>query len=580
MARYSLRGSERTAAPGAVASGRADPGERLEVTVILRRRGASALAARVRQLASGDRSREPMSREEFARQHGAAPADLARVKRFARAHGLVVVEEDAPRRTVILSGTVSTMEEAFGVKLEVYEHGQGSYRGRVGPVRLPAELKGVVEAVLGLDNRPQALPHFRWRARGEAASAASSFSPTELASLYRFPAGDGRGECIAIVELGGGYRPADLAAYFAKLQIAAPGVTAVSVDHGKNQPTGDPNGPDAEVMLDIEVAGALAPGARLAVYFAPNTDAGFLDAVTRAIHDARRRPSVVSISWGGPESAWTSQAMTAFDAALQAAAALGVTVCVASGDSGSADGVSDGADHVNFPASSPHALGCGGTRLTASGGRIASEVVWNEGAQAGATGGGVSAVFPLPPWQQGLGATRTGGRRKALAQRGVPDVSGDADPRTGYEVRVDGADGVVGGTSAVAPLWAGLLARLNASLGRPLGYLNPSAYRNGAAFRDVTSGNNGDFAASAGWDACTGLGSPDGTALAAALASSSPPSSAPGRSKRNEGSSRRGPAGFRPSRSSRASPGRARSARAGRRPSPPRRGPPPPPRRG
>jgi len=591
MARHSLRGSERTAVPGAVAKGRADPGERLEVTVILRRRGARALAARVRELASGGGSTELMSRAQFARQHGAALSDLARVKRFARAHGLSVVQEDAPRRTMILSGTVASMEEAFGVKLEVYEHGQGSYRGREGPVRLPAELEGVVEAVLGLDNRPQAKPHFRWRAG--TAPPASSFTPTELASLYRFPAGDGRGQCIAIIELGGGYRPADLAAYFAKLRIGLPEVIAVSVDHGRNQPTGDPNGPDAEVMLDIEVAGAIAPGARLAVYFAPNTDAGFLDAVTTAIHDDTRRPSVLSVSWGGPESAWTSQAMTAFDAALQAAAALGITVCVASGDSGSGDGVGDGADHVNFPASSPHALGCGGTQVTAAGGGIASEVVWNDGAQGGATGGGVSAVFPLPPWQEGLGATRTRGRRAALPERGVPDVSGDADPRTGYQVRVDGADGVVGGTSAVAPLWAGLLARLNASLGRPAGYLNPAAYQNGAAFRDVTSGNNGDFAASTGWDACTGLGSPDGVALASALAGSSPPGSAPGKRKgkgpRRAGRGqqatrparrRGGPAGFRPSRRSRASAGPARSARAGRRPSPPRPGPPPPPRWG
>ena len=539
MARHSLKGSERTALPGAVAKGRADPRERLEVSVVLRRRGAEALRARVRGLASGDRSAERMSREEFARQHGAAPADIARVKRFARAHGLAVVQEDAPRRTVILSGTVADMEKAFAVELKVFEHGRGSYRGREGPVRLPSELKGVVEAVLGLDNRPQARPHFRMRP-GRQAATSGSFRPTDLASLYQFPAGNGQGECIAIVELGGGYQPADLAAYFGALQIGVPEVVAVSVDHGRNQPTGDLNGPDTEVMLDIEVAGAIAPGALIAVYFAPNTDAGFLDAVTTAIHDGTRRPSVVSISWGGPESSWTPQAMTALDDALQAAAALGVTVCVASGDNGSSDGVDDGADHVDFPASSPHALGCGGTSLTASGGSIASEVVWNDGAQGGAGGGGVSAVFPLPTWQQGLTVTQTGGQAQALAERGVPDVSADADPRTGYQVRVDGVDTVVGGTSAVAPLWAGLIARVNASFGAPIGYLNPGAYQDGAAFNDVTSGNNGDFAASPGWDACTGLGSPDGAALAAALAKAPPPAPAPGKKKRKAKGSARG----------------------------------------
>jgi kumamolisin len=418
-----------------------------------------------------------MSREQFARQFGAASADIALVKRFARAHGLSVVQEDVPRRTVVLSGTVASMEGAFRAELKVFEDGQGSYRGREGPVRLPGELRGVVEAVLGLDNRPQATPHFRLRFGRAAVPSASSFSPVDLASIYRFPAGNGQGECIALIELGGGYRPADLAAYFGKLQLSVPEVVAISVDHGQNRPTGDPNGPDSEVMLDIEVAGAVAPGARLAVYFAPNTDAGFIDAVTTAIHDTTRQPSVISISWGGPESSWTSQAMTAFDDALQAAAALGITVCAASGDSGSGDGVSDGADHVDFPASSPYALGCGGTSLTASGGAIASEVVWNDGPEGGAGGGGVSAFFPLPPWQKGLTVARIAGKNEALSQRGVPDVSGDADPQTGYDVHVDGVDAVIGGTSAVAPLWAGLIARLNASQGRPIGYLNPGPTR-------------------------------------------------------------------------------------------------------
>ena len=156
-----------------------------------------------------------------------------------------------------------------------------------------------------------------------------------------------------MIELGGGYRPADLDAYFKSLGLTTPVVTAVSVDHLQNTPTGDANGPDGEVMLDIEVIGAIAPQAKIAVYFAPNTDAGFLDAITTAIHDTTNQPSVISISWGGAESTWTSQAMTAMDEAFQAAAALGITVCAASGDNGSSDAVSDGGDHVDFPASSP-----------------------------------------------------------------------------------------------------------------------------------------------------------------------------------------------------------------------------------
>ncbi|MGH8179417.1 MAG: S53 family peptidase, partial [Steroidobacteraceae bacterium] len=328
--------------------------------------------------------------------------------------------------------------------------------------------------------------------------------------------GDGAGECIALIELGGGYRPQDIQTYFSGLGLKAPAVTAVSVDQGTNQPTGDPNGPDGEVMLDIEVAGAIAPAAAIAVYFSPNTDAGFLDAITTAIHDDVRKPSVISISWGGPESTWTQQAMSAMDQAFQSAAAMGITVCVASGDSGSTDGATDGANHVDFPASSSYALACGGTSLQASGTVIAQEVVWNDGdPTSGASGGGVSTLFALPAWQKGLDTTDAEGKRSPLGNRGVPDVSADADPQTGYEVLVDGTTAVYGGTSAVAPLWAGLLARINALTGHPVGFVNPALYGQPAALRDITQGNNGGFAAAAGWDACTGLGSHDGARVAA-----------------------------------------------------------------
>jgi kumamolisin len=517
-----LKGSERQPMPGAESAGRADPDERLEVSVLLRCGNAGALKERVEKLASRKGASKHMSRQEFDRQFGATSADLAAVREFAAAHKLSVVQEHAGRCTVVLSGTVARFNEAFSVDLQQFEHTAGSYRGRVGSIRLPDELNGVVEAVLGLDNRPAARPHFRgrrtpgnvyWRA---GASGDTSYTPLQIAQLYNFPPGDGQGQCVGIIELGGGERAADLSAYFSELGIgAAPSVTVVSVDHGKNQPTGDPNGPDGEVMLDIEVVGAVAPAAKIAVYFAPNTDAGFLDAITTAVHDATNQPSVISISWGGPESSWTQQSMTAFDSAFQAAAVLGVTVCVASGDSGSSDGVTDGADHVDFPASSSYALGCGGTSLQASGTTITSETVWNDGAQGGASGGGVSSFFALPAWQEGQHTTMTSGATAALTMRGVPDVCGDANPDTGYDVRIDGTDTVLGGTSAVAPLWAGLIARINGATGSAVGYVNPTLYASPVALNDITQGNNGDFAASTGWDACTGIGSPNGAKVAA-----------------------------------------------------------------
>ena len=520
MPRHLLIGSERNAMPGARSVGRAEPAERLEVSVLLRCSAPDAFKERVKQLAAGDRSGGHLEREEFARQFGANLDDIAAVRKFAGSHSLAIVQEDAARRTVVLSGTVAQFNEAFGVDLQRFEHDGGSYRGRTGPVHLPDELNGVVEAVLGLDNRPQARPQFRPRpaygnVRWRSSQASStSFTPLTLASLYDFPQATGQGQCIAIVELGGGYRTADLSAYFSKLKVNAPGVSTVSVDHGANRPSGDPNGPDGEVMLDIEVAGAIAPGASIVVYFAPNTDAGFLDAVTTAVHDTTNKPSVISISWGGPESSWTQQSMTAFDQAFQAAGAMGITVCVASGDNGSSDGISDGADHVDFPASSPFALACGGTSLTASNGKITSETVWNDGGNGGAGGGGVSSFFALPAWQEGLRVTNSQGVKSPLRNRGVPDVAGDADPQTGYDVRVDGNDTVFGGTSAVAPLWAGLVARINSLNASPLGYINPQLYRNPSALHDITQGTNGDFLAAPGWDPCTGLGTPDGQRIA------------------------------------------------------------------
>jgi kumamolisin len=291
------------------------------------------------------------------------------------------------------------------------------------------------------------------------------------------------------------------------------------VDKGANKPT-NPNSADGEVLLDIEVAGAVAPGAKIVVYFAPNTTRGFQDALTTAIHDNTNKPSVISISWGSAESTWTAQSMTAFDSAAQDAAALGVTVCAASGDNGSSDGVSDGANHVDFPASCPHVLACGGTSLQSSNGAITSEAVWNDGAQGGAGGGGFSNQFSLPAWQASAEV-----QPPADGGRGVPDVAGNADPETGYKVLVDGKSMVIGGTSAVAPLWSGLIALLNEKLGKPLGFLQPTLYelpQTTGAFHDITQGSNGAFSAGPGWDAATGLGSPSGENLLQALAGEGP----------------------------------------------------------
>jgi kumamolisin len=529
--RVPLEGSHRLTVRGSRRRGAVHPDQHIEVTVRLRPR--AGISAKVRSEATNPlshKSRRYLSRDEFTANHGASAEDIAKVAEFARANDLAVVQSSAARRSVWLAGTVEQMSNAFGVELVEFDHPDGgTYRGRSGPIMIPDDLEGIVVGVFGLDNRPQAKPHFRVRrpraANLDVAAAAAGspqFTPIELAKLYDFPANlDGTGECIAIIELGGGFTTTDLDTYFSALGVApAPTVTSISIDHASNTPSGSGDGPDGEVMLDIEVAGAVAPRAKIVVYFAPNTSQGFLDSITHAVHDTVNKPSVISISWGGPESGWTAQAIQQFNQAFQAAAALGITVCVAAGDNGSSDGVDDGQAHVDFPASSPNVLACGGTRLNATATAIISEVVWNEPG-GGATGGGISDSFPLPDYQETAGVPPSANSSKNVG-RGVPDVAADADPATGYAVRVDGQDTVIGGTSAVAPLWAGLVACLNQGLGKSTGFLNPTLYgltSQSGVFRDVTSGNNGAYSAGPGWDACTGLGVVDGKKLLTALSS-------------------------------------------------------------
>jgi kumamolisin len=532
--RMVLPGSERASFTQRAETKPAPPANRLTISIVLKCKTPIPPACRV--------GKERLTRAQLRQFHGPDPNALKLVRAFAGEYGLTIVP-GTPRpgsRIVQLSGTVAVMQKAFGVELLHKTSQAATYRIREGSIHLPAELSGSVEAVLGLDNRPQAEPHFR--IAGEkgnraariaqaggfatpktnirpAAQPNTSYTPIQIAQLYQFPPrATAAGQTIGILELGGGFRAADITAYFKSLGQKAPKVAAVSVDGAKNSPS-DASGADGEVMLDIEISAAVAPGANVAVYFAPNTDQGFLDALDTAIHDTTNKPSVISISWGSAEANWTQQAMTAFDSVCQSAAALGISITVAAGDNGSSDGSTG--NNVDFPSSSPHVLACGGTKLTGSGTAISSEVVWNEMASnEGATGGGVSNVFPLPSWQAKANVPKP---ENSAGGRGVPDVCGNADPATGYDIRVDGQDLVIGGTSAVAPLWAGLIAVANKQNKKTAGLLQPQIYAAKAksAFRDITSGNNGSFKAGPGWDACTGLGSPIATPLIPLLAATS-----------------------------------------------------------
>jgi kumamolisin len=538
-----LSGSDRSELPSATpAATPLDPSQVITVTVLLRRR-AEMPAELMNTTAT-------VSTEELGQRYGADPADATRVADVLGRYGLTVTEFQLASRRLKVSGMIAAMTAAFGTTLTAVtsEHPDGSgsvtHRYRTGGLSVPADLSGIIVGVLGLDTRPQATPHFRRPAPAGAVTAhatsavpgAKPLTALQVASFYDFPAGtDGTGQTIAIIELGGGYNAADLTTYFSGLSLAVPSVTSVGVDDGSNSPG---SADDGEVELDIEVAGAVAPKASFVVYFAPNTDQGFIDAISDAIN-AKPTPIAVSISWGGPESSWSSQSMSGMNEAISDAAALGATVTVASGDNGSSDNASSTSGvQVDFPASSPYSLACGGTTLVGNTATnaITSEVVWNEiPVQGGAGGGGVSVVYPEPTWQKTAGVPAsaatgvTGIGTAAEPGRGVPDVAGNADPYSGYQVVIDGKAEPIGGTSAVAPLWAGLIARLAQASGTRFGLLQPLLYAGvtpGAAvagFNDIVAGGNGAYKAGPGWDACTGLGSPNGTALLARLTGGATP---------------------------------------------------------
>jgi kumamolisin len=514
LSRVSFPKSERKDHPSATVAGRTEAQRNISVSVIVKRKNPLDLEKMIGQ---------HLSQEGFSEKYAADPANFDQLRDFAHKHGLTVDEgaSSLARRTMVLRGPASKVEAAFGVTLNDYEKVGKKFHSYTGTISIPREYAEPVEAVLGLDNHPIAMPHFRLLDKQKKGgpkpypAQMTSFNPSQVAQLYNFPTGvNGAGQTIGILELGGGYTASDLSSYFAGLGIAEPRVTAVSVDGATNSPNlpsspTDPNA-DGEVGLDIEVAGSIAPGANIAVYFTPNTSQGFVDALTTAIHDTiNGPPSVISISWGSAESNWTAQSMTALDEACQSAVALGISITVASGDNGSSDGANG--NNVDFPASSPHVLACGGTELIAANGVIQQEIVWNDQPQGGASGGGVSCCFALPPWQMKANVPRP---PTSAGGRGVPDVAADASPETGYNVLFNGQSAVVGGTSAVAPLWAALITLLNQQRGSNIGFANLTLYQNAEnGFNDIAQGNNGSYSAKQGWDPCTGLGSPNGNQL-------------------------------------------------------------------
>ena len=458
-------------------------------------------------------------REKLSADRVVAHADMAAaIREFADANGLTVTSTDLIGRRIQLQGAPSSLEAAFGTRLHTHEHRGLRHRYPRRPIRIPSQMRSRIMAVLGLDERPQVRRGLR---RAAVQGAGSGLLPSAVAALYGLRTGGvGAGQCIGLIQPAGGHSSDDLEAACRAMNVPTPTVVDVAVGSGRNA-FGQDLEADKEVALDLQAAIGVAPGARFAVYFTTNDDAGLVNAVTTAIHDTANHPSVLATSWGDAEANWSDDARRAMDAALADAARLGITVVAATGDMLATDGLMDARVHVDYPASSPYVLACGGTRvaLTADGASIQSEQVWND--RTSGTGGGISDAYQVPAYQRrvALPASLNDGARR----RGVPDLAAAAASEPGYRIVCRGSEFAMGGTSAVTPLWAGLLALINERRQVPLGLVHSHLYGSPGVFRPVTVGDNKPFGSDLGyeagpaWSACTGLGAPIGAALLEAL---------------------------------------------------------------
>lgn len=530
-----LPGSRRPKDPLAKRIGPVNPKERIDVTLGL---------VGPKMPGPGEYVGQTLTPEELAEKFGAKQADADKVAKALKKFGIKVDDVQLATQSMRVSGTAAALEAAFKPNLSIMQSPtQGQYRGRQGPLYLPAELKGLVDGIFGLDERKMA--RRKARASAAAAPAPAPLGPADLEQRYNFPPGDAAGQTIAIAEFGGGYFADDMTAYCNKFNRPVPSVQAIPVDASAftleqilalpPQARGAALDDSVEVMMDVEIVAGLCAKAQISVYFSAFDQGGWVNLLDKVI---AARPAVLSVSWGLAEedTGWSKGAIDAINDRLNAARLLGITACVSSGDDGSGDQLDDGKAHVDFPSSSPFALGVGGTMLVGSGAKV-KEVTWwespgrrtNKG--GGSTGGGVSAHFQRPPWQNVQVKSLNPG---SIDGRVTPDTSALAgDP--GYDLIFVGKDQPNGGTSASTPLWASLIARINANLpaAKQQRFLTPLLYQNGSngqpvgksCSRDITTGDNTSnpepgmgYKAGPGFDAVTGWGVPDGVKLQKALA--------------------------------------------------------------
>lgn len=494
----------------------------LDVTVQLKSKATDAEMEKIlNEVASG--KRPALTDKEFEEKFGATQESLDQVKKFAAAYDLKVTHTDLRTGRVVLTGTVDNVEEAFKTKISDYAKDGSTFHDRAGALFVPKVVGKNIEGVFGIDQRPQAKPRVLENdpkaESNQGAADQVSFRPDQVADFYNFPKGTtGKGQGIAVIELGGGMVMENEQAYYKEMGLKMPDIKILELNGAKNKPGADQRA-DKEVSLDSQVIGAVAPDAKQLIIFAKNSEQGFIDAIGRGAFplETETPNQAISISWGQPIEDWSAQGKRGMNLALKKAALKGVSVFAASGDDGAVDRPGKGEFTVDYPAADPYVTGTGGTRLVLKDGKLESEVVWND--RHGSTGGGISPD-EVPEFQKNLKLPRATDAKEDKIGRGVPDVAGNASQSTGYKIRVRGNNEVVGGTSAVAPLYAALAVRINEGLGggKTVGYMNPFLYEQGLSgkaqfFRDITTGHNNGYDASKGWDPVTGWGSLDGEKL-------------------------------------------------------------------
>jgi kumamolisin len=460
-----------------------------------------------------------VTREELAAERERIlKRPVEQISRFAKQQRMRLIAVDIPARCVTLAGKASDVERAFATRLIAFDHAGAKRHYPGGKIRMPGELARIVHTVVGLDTRPPRGDSLRNHA---VAAGGNGLRPSEMARLYGLTTpGGGAGQCIAIIEPAGGYDREDVKKACDAMGVPTPQIDDVGVGTGHNAPGVDGQA-DEEVALDIQVVAGVAPQARIVVYFTERNEPGLVAGLSRAVHGPQH-PNVIVMTWGEPEVFWPKEARLGLDAVLQDAFRLGITVLATAGDDLARERMDGGKVYVNYPASSPYVLGCGGTQiqLDPSQTTIADEVVWNEQGRRG-TGGGISEIYGVPAFQ--TGAQLPGSLNDGKPGRGVPDVAAAAAQLNGYRIFLKGAEVVLSGTSAVAPLWGAFVALLNEQRGASLGSLNDRLYQSPDLLKVITSGDNIDaesglgYTAGAGWSACTGLGSPKGPAIIAAL---------------------------------------------------------------